>query len=129
MNVLSLDSKKCSGCGLCPNVCAKNCITLQPDKLGYIRPVVDASKCTDCGLCVKSCVIENPSDLKMPIETFGAVRSDKERVALSSSGGVFAAVSEKVISEGDWYVAGSTLDSSISAVHTLVNSLYRMVIR
>ena len=122
MNVASLDKTKCSGCGLCANVCAKQCIELKPDELGYLVPAVDAAKCTDCGLCVKSCVIENPPDLKMPLETFGAVRSDKDRVALSSSGGVFAAVAEQVISEGNWYVAGSTLDSSVSAVHTLVDS-------
>lgn len=123
MNVASLDKTKCSGCGLCANVCAKQCIELKPDEFGYLVPAVDAAKCTDCGLCVKSCVIENPSDLKMPLETFGAVRSDKDRVALSSSGGVFAAVAEQVISEENWYVAGSTLDSSVSAVHTLVDSL------
>ena len=123
MNVQSLDKTKCSGCGLCANACAKNCIELKPDELGYLRPVVDADKCTDCGLCVKSCVIENPSELKMPLETFGAVRSDKNRVSLSSSGGVFAAVAEKVISEGSRYVAGSTLNDSVSAVHTLVNNL------
>lgn len=123
MNVASLDKTKCSGCGLCANVCAKQCIELMPDELGYLVPAVDAAKCTDCGLCVKSCVIENPPDLKMPLETFGAVRSDKDCVALSSSGGVFAAVAEQVISEGNWYVAGSTLDSSVSAVHILVDSL------
>lgn len=122
MNVTSLHKTKCSGCGLCANVCAKQCIELKPDELGYLVPTVDAAKCTECGLCVKSCVIENPSDLKMPLETFGAVRSDKDSVALSSSGGVFAAVAEKVISEGNWYVVGSTLDSSVSAVHTLVDS-------
>lgn len=96
---------------------------LLPDELGYIIPIVDNTKCNDCGLCVKTCVIENSSDLKMPLYTFGAVRSDKNLVALSSSGGVFAAVAEKAIREGDWYVAGSTLDSNVSAVHTLVDSI------
>lgn len=122
MNVQSIDKTKCSGCGLCANICAKQCIEMRSDALGYLHPEVDATKCTDCGLCVKSCIIENPMDLKEPISTYGAVRKEKEKIKLSSSGGVFAAIAEKVIADGDWYVVGSTLDNSISAVHTMVNT-------
>lgn len=44
MNVASLDKTKCSGCELCANVCAKQCIELKPDELGYLIPTVDAAR-------------------------------------------------------------------------------------
>ena len=47
MNVASLDKTKCSGCGRCANVCAKQCIELKPDEFGYLIPTVDATKCTE----------------------------------------------------------------------------------
>lgn len=121
MKVSDLANLSCSGCGLCVNICTKSAITLQPDKIGFLRPVVDEQTCVDCGLCIKQCIINNPAELSNPKETFAAVRVDKEKVSMSSSGGVFAAFAESVLDKGNWYVAGSILDDSISAVHALVN--------
>lgn len=122
MKVSDLENSSCSGCGLCANICTKNSITLQPDRIGFLRPVVDEQTCVDCGLCVKQCIINNPAELLRPKETFAAVRVDKEKVSLSSSGGVFAAIAESVLDKSNWYVAGSILDESVSAVHVLINT-------
>ena len=122
MNVAELNSEKCSGCGLCMSVCSKHSISIEPDSLGYLRPVVDANTCVDCGLCVKKCVIINPVDTKLPQQTFAAIRTDKNKISLSSSGGVFAAVAEHVIAEGQWAVVGSSLNESVSAKHVIVEN-------
>ena len=97
MKVSDLANLSCSGCGLCVNICTKSAITLQPDKIGFLRPVVDGQTCVDCGLCIKQCIINNPAELSNPKETFAAVRVDKEKVSMSSSGGVFAAIAESVL--------------------------------
>lgn len=120
MNVLDLNIDQCSGCGLCANICKKNCITIESDELGYLRPVVDSASCIDCGICVNKCIINNPSELSLPQMTFAAIRTDKQKIAMSSSGGVFAAIAENVLSGGRWAVVGCTLDSTISAKHIVV---------
>ena len=98
--VTDFESKECSGCGLCENVCPKGCITMSEDSLGYKRPLIDDSNCIDCGLCSKQCVIVHPIETTAPISTSAAVRSDKDKIKLSSSGGVFAAIAEHLISKG-----------------------------
>lgn len=41
------------GCGVCDDICAKHCITIEKGRLN--RPKVDDSFCIDCGLCRKVC--------------------------------------------------------------------------
>ncbi|MBN2301419.1 MAG: 4Fe-4S binding protein [Lentisphaerae bacterium] len=45
-----VDTEKCTGCGLCVDVCPTEAITLTNDKAK-----VDAEKCVDCGQCVEEC--------------------------------------------------------------------------
>ena len=45
----------CCGCTACASICNHNAITMQPDALGFLYPVVDENKCTDCGLCENVC--------------------------------------------------------------------------
>lgn len=120
MNVNDLSSKNCSGCTLCASVCPAKCITMDADALGYTIPIIDSEKCIDCGLCVKKCIIVNPEETTNPIETFAAVRSDKSLIQKSSSGGVFAAIAEKLISEG-WMIAGCIMDENLIPHHILTS--------
>ena len=124
MNVAELDIDKCSGCSLCASVCSKHSISIVPDDSGFLRPIVDKNTCVDCGLCVKRCVIVNPRKQTIPQKTYAAIRQDKDRIALSSSGGVFAAVAEYVLlKKTNWVVVGSTLDETVSANHIIVDNV------
>lgn len=44
----------CSSCGICKNICPKNCISIERIA-GKYQPVVDTTKCVKCGICVKCC--------------------------------------------------------------------------
>ena len=44
------DKSQCCGCTACASICAHDAITMQPDALGFLYPVVDKDKCVDCGL-------------------------------------------------------------------------------
>ena len=91
-----------------------------PDALGYIRPHIEKDKCVDCGLCIKKCIINTPIETKLPMETYAAVRSDKNRIKLSSSGGIFASIAEKLLSEG-WYIVGCEMSEDLIPSHVIIS--------
>lgn len=64
-----------------------------------------------------------PSQANYSPKTYAAIRQDKDRIALSSSGGVFAAVAEYVLLKTNWVVVGSTLDETVSANHIIVDNV------
>ncbi len=48
---LSLDREKCSGCGLCPQVCPHGVLAME-DKRAVI---LDRDACMECGACALNC--------------------------------------------------------------------------
>ena len=97
------NKKDCSGCSACYAVCGKNAIAMKEDALGFKYPSVDAEKCVDCGLCEKVCAFNDfyatPDNMKMPVAV-GGRQKELAEVDKSRSGGIFAALSDKVLSEG-----------------------------
>ncbi len=47
---IQIDQEKCSGCGLCVDICPLEAISLENDKAK-----VDKDTCTECGQCVDEC--------------------------------------------------------------------------
>jgi len=45
-----VDSEKCTGCGVCVDVCPLEAISLNDG-----MAVIDEDTCTDCSLCVNEC--------------------------------------------------------------------------
>lgn len=70
------------------------------DQYGQLYPRVDSEKCTDCSLCSMVCCQEKTVKQRMPIETIAASYKNRSISAKSSSGGIFAALAENVLSEG-----------------------------
>ena len=47
---VQINQEKCTGCGLCVEVCPVEAISMADDKAK-----IDAEKCVDCGQCVGEC--------------------------------------------------------------------------
>ena len=96
----SLEREKCCGCTACVSVCPRNCITMEDDEKGFLRPRINMSKCVDCGKCVKVCPSINLKCERLPIKVWAVKNSDDKVRANSSSGGTFMALSEWIIQHG-----------------------------
>lgn len=93
------DSYSCCGCGACMNICPKGAIDMREDPAGFKFPHIDTSKCIECGLCLKVCKFENP-ELVYPRAAYICQLKDENTLALSTSGGAFRAMAEKIIERG-----------------------------
>ena len=45
-----IDTEKCTGCGICVDVCPVEAIKIENDKAK-----IDNDTCTDCGTCIDEC--------------------------------------------------------------------------
>lgn len=97
MSITPLDI--CCGCASCVQRCPKQCITLESNNEGFFYPVVDVEKCVECGLCEKVCPVLHESENREPLNVFAAINEDEGIRKESSSGGIFTALAENVISE------------------------------
>lgn len=60
--VLWTDPSQCCGCSACFVACPKCAITMKPDELGFLYPVIDEALCVGCGACVKVCAFKGKLD-------------------------------------------------------------------
>lgn len=94
----------CTGCGLCANICPKNAIRMIWSKEGFLIPDVDLSSCVNCGICVKKCIAleDKPiyTDDINNVISYGGWNKDENTHLKSSSGGIFSAIAENIISQG-----------------------------
>lgn len=94
------DKSQCCGCEACVQRCPKHCIALVEDAEGFLYPKVDASVCVDCSLCEKVCPVINQSDERQPQAVYAAINPDSDVRQSSSSGGIFSALADAVLSQG-----------------------------
>lgn len=106
------DKSQCCGCTACASICAHDAITMQPDVLGFLYPVVDKNKCVDCGLCEKVCAFNDHYDTSFNLpqpDAYAARHKDMKEVETSRSGAAFIAISDYVLENGGVvYGAGYT---------------------
>lgn len=101
--IQTTDQSQCCGCTACASICAHDAITMQPDALGFLYPVVDKDKCVDCGLCEKVCAFNDYYDtsLNLPKADAYAVRhKDITKLRYSRSGAAFVAFSDYILGKG-----------------------------
>ena len=106
------EPEKCTGCGVCRNLCPQNAVRMEIDGEGFLSPVIDAQLCTGCGLCRRKCPQNNPPELEraeVPA-TYACWNLDAEKRRLSSSGGMFTLYAELILSRGG-VVFGAGLDA------------------
>lgn len=114
----------CAGCSACEQVCAKKAIEFQPDSEGFLYPVVHADLCNDCGLCDKVCpvtVYRTISKEATPL-VYAAKHKLDEVLLSSSSGGVFFALANWIISQGG-VVFGAFYDGQYRVSHQGAESI------
>ena len=92
------EENKCTGCGLCVNVCPVNAISLDLNNEGFYMPKINNNSCIKCLLCEKKCKEQN--EKKYPITAFKAKSKNKEVLINSTSGGIFSELSKHIIKDG-----------------------------
>lgn len=109
----------CCGCTACASVCAHNAITMLPDAMGFLYPVVDAAKCVDCGLCEKVCAFNDYYDTSLNLQqpqAYAARHKDMAEVETSRSGAAFIAISDYILENGG-VVYGAGYANHFRVVH------------
>lgn len=113
------DPKDCCGCTACASICPHQAISMQPDSLGFLYPVINNSQCTNCGLCEKVCAFNNNYDISQNLSepvALGARHKDIKEVMNSRSGAVFVALSDYVL-EHNGTVYGAGYNEHFQVIH------------
>lgn len=111
--------KDCCGCTACASICAHQAITMKPDVLGFLYPVVDVTKCVGCGLCDKICSFNDNYDVSLNLpspDVYGVRHQDMSEIMKSRSGAMFAAISDYFIEHGG-VVYGAGYEGHFKVVH------------
>ena len=122
----------CTGCCACYNICPTNAISMVEDSEGFLYPVIDMITCIDCKLCDKVCpeIKEDKDDQKEKFKKayYGWHVDDSIR-KLSSSGGVFSAISDSVLTNGG-VVYGAAFDTlNRNVFHTSTDNINLSALR
>lgn len=123
--MIRIDNKSnCCGCTACESVCTHDAITMQPDALGFLYPVVDAVKCVECGLCENVCQFKNDykryENYEQP-KVFGLRLKDLTQLSRSQSGGAFFGVAQHILNKGG-IVYGAAFNSRWKVTHQRATS-------
>lgn len=119
---MEIITEQCTGCRACEQLCPKHCITMKPDKEGFLTAEINQESCINCGLCAKRCP-QNRDDLQKnkPLETWAARLRNDEVLYQSASGGVFAGIALRFLHDGG-AVFGVRWDEDYRAIHCKVET-------
>lgn len=119
-----IDNKyNCCGCTACASICAHNAITMKPDDLGFLYPIVNTDSCVNCGLCNKVCQFHDNyyryDNFDTP-QAFQFRLAQEDQLKKSQSGGAFFAIAELFITTGN-VVYGAAFTENWRVVHQRAN--------
>lgn len=120
--ILFADKKDCCGCGACLNACPHHAIEMREDQCGFLYPQIYENLCVGCGLCKRACNYQNKEVKHNPISTYAAIGKDSVLTKASTSGGIFATVAKKYLSEGG-YVCGASFDDHWNVRHVIISNI------
>lgn len=124
--MIHANESNCTGCEACVSICPKKCIVLQENEHGFRIPTVNTEICIDCRVCEDVCPIQHHEishkNHSYPLEAYAAINNDNDIRFNSTSGGVFSALAEEIMSESG-YVSGAIYDQNREVVHILSNSI------
>ncbi len=108
--------ENCCGCEACVQKCPKSCIVMAEDREGFLYPQINKEDCIDCGLCERVCPLLHVPPPCRPLAIKGAWRLNNRMRLLGSSGGLFSAIAEQIISQ-DGIVFGAAFDTEWNLRH------------
>lgn len=112
------DKSQCCGCTACASICPKQAITMQPDGLGFLYPIINKNKCIECGFCEDVCTFNShyeKSDFSVP-EVYAVRHKNISEIETSRSGAVFIALSDWILEKGG-IVYGVGYTNHFRAIH------------
>lgn len=112
---LWIEKERCTGCGVCSNICPKKAIKMQEDECGFKYPMIDEKTCINCGLCNKVCPVfekRNNPNRKEPL-AYAAWSKDQTNRYTSTSGGIFSEIAKVVIEEAGVVVGAKYNDKNL----------------
>lgn len=113
------DESKCYGCRACEQICPQHSIHMEANEEGFLYPQFDSEKCIHCGLCQKSCPHDNEdNEQHLPLAVFAAQYKKLDALMSSSSGGIFSALADYVVSNNG-YVAGCIFNDEFLPIHVI----------
>lgn len=108
-----IEKKKCTGCGVCVNICPKSCISMDIDEEGFYYPKIGYN-CIRCNKCYNTCplILQNiSSEDKFKQFSVAGISNDKEIWGKSTSGGAFTEICKVFCSEND-VIFGAKFDKN-----------------
>lgn len=113
------EKNSCCGCTACMNSCPKKAIIMKEDEEGFLYPSINKELCVECGICKSVCpFIDTTSyDRLLEIEAYGAKHKSDDIRMQSASGGIFTAISDKILASGG-VVYGARFDENFNVIHS-----------
>ena len=119
-NEIASLGERCCGCGACAACCTKECIVMEPDACGFLRPAISVDECIGCGACDAVCPVLNPPTNDGIEGVLWAKAGDASLLDRSSSGGVFGLLARDTMLCGGVVAGAAWADNCRELRHVLI---------
>lgn len=117
MKEILSEKNRCFGCAACKNACPQSAIVMLADEEGFLYPSIEQSLCIDCGRCTVVCPMVNNKHYFKSLAAYAAKHKSDKVLKASSSGGMFTALSDEILSKGG-AVYGAERGEGLITKHT-----------
>ena len=110
MTPIASDSRLCTGCLACLNVCPQDAIVVTRDAMGRTLPMIATEKCSACGLCARICPANSAPVVHPVLRCLAAYSKDEDDRRKCSSGGLAAILARRIL-DAHGVVFGAAYDA------------------